>query len=82
MAADSENGVRVTQQVIYETLMQLKTEVAILNDKIPSEIEKTDREIADHEIRIRKLEKHMWLVAGASATLASALSTMLSNISI
>jgi hypothetical protein len=82
MAAESENGVRVTQQVIYETLMQLKTEVAILNDKIPSEIEKTDREIEDHEIRIRKLERHMWLVAGASATGASLLSTMLTNISL
>jgi hypothetical protein len=41
MSGKSENGVRVTQQVIYETLMQLKTEVAILNDKIPSEIEKS-----------------------------------------
>jgi hypothetical protein len=70
----------VTQTVIYETLMELKTQVAILNDRIPSEIEKTDREIADHEIRIRKLEKHMWVVAGASAAGASALSTMLSNL--
>ena len=81
MAAESE-GVRVTQAVIYETLMQLKTEVAILNDKIPSEIEKTDREILDHEIRIRRLERHMWLVAGASAAGASAATTMLSNITL
>lgn len=81
MAQENE-GVRVTQTVIYETLMQLKTEVAILNDRIPSEIEKTDREIADHELRIRKLERHMWLVAGASAAGASALSTMLSNMSL
>jgi hypothetical protein len=82
MATESENSVRVTQHVIYETLMQLKTEVAILNDKIPSEIEKTDREIADHELRIRKLERHMWLVAGASAAGASAISTMLSNLTL
>ena len=62
--------------------MQLKTEVAILNDRIPSEIEKTDREIADHESRIRRLERHMWLVAGASAAGASALSTMLGNMTL
>lgn len=81
MAAENE-GVRVTQTVIYETLMQLKTEVAILNDRIPSEIEKTDREIADHELRIRKLERHMWLVAGGSAAGASVLSSMISNMTL
>ena len=75
-----ETGVRVTQAVIYETLMQLKTEVAILNDKIPSEIEKTDKEIADHEARIRKLERMIWVAAGAAAAGGSAMTTFISNI--
>ncbi len=74
-----ENGVRITQTVIYETLMQLKTEVAILNDKIPSEIEKTDREIADHESRIRKLERMIWLASGAAAAGGSAITSFISN---
>lgn len=80
MAAESENGVRVTQAVIYETLMELKTQVAILNDRIPSEIEKTDREIADHEARIRKLERSMWLVAGASAAGAGVITSAVNNL--
>lgn len=74
-----ENGVRVTQAVIYETLMQLKTEVAILNDKIPSEIEKTDKEIADHEVRIRRLERQLWLIAGAAAAAGSTVANLLNT---
>lgn len=74
-----ENGVRVTQAVIYETLMQLKTEVAILNDKIPSEIEKTDKEIADHETRIRRLERQLWLIAGAAAAAGSTVANLLNT---
>lgn len=77
--AGEENGVRITQAVIYETLMQLKTEVAILNDKIPSEIEKTDREIADHESRIRKLERMIWVATGAAGAAGSAITSFLTN---
>lgn len=76
MAAETE-GVRVTQAVIYETLMALKTEVAILNDKIPNEIEKTDKEIADHEVRIRRLERQVWIAAGAAAVASSTLTNLL-----
>lgn len=75
-----ENGVRITQAVIYETLMQLKMEVAILNDKIPSEIEKTDKEIADHEHRIRKLEKLIWIATGAAGATGGAITTFISNL--
>lgn len=74
-----ENGVRITQAVIYETLMQLKTEVAILNDKIPSEIEKTDKEIADHEGRIRKLERMIWIATGSAGAVGSAITTFIAN---
>lgn len=77
MAAESEQGVRVTQAVIYETLMELKTQVAILNDKIPHEIEKTDKEIADHEARIRRLERQVWIASGAAAVTASTLTNLL-----
>ncbi len=75
--ANENEGVRVTQTVIYETLMELKTQVAILNDRIPSEIEKTDREIADHEVRIRRLEKQVWIASGAAAVASSALTNLL-----
>lgn len=75
-----ETGVRVTQAVIYETLMQLKTEVAILNDKIPAEIQKTDREIADHEHRIRKLERMIWLAAGAASAGGSAITSFMTRL--
>lgn len=78
MAAE-ENGVRVTQQVIYETLMEVKTQVAILNDKIPVEIEKTDKEIEDHEIRIRRLERQVWLIAGAAAAAGSTVANLLNT---
>jgi hypothetical protein len=74
-----ETGVRVTQAVIYETLMQLKTEVAILNDKIPSEIAKTDREIADHEKRLRNLEQFRWTVVGL-AMASGGLGAVLGNV--
>jgi hypothetical protein len=77
-----ESGFKVTQAVIYETLMQLKTEVAILNDKIPSEIEKTDREIADHEKRLRNLEQFRWTVVGiaiAAGGVSSMITGMIGN---
>jgi hypothetical protein len=74
-----ESGFRVTQAVIYETLMQLKTDVAILADKIPSEIEKTDREIADHEKRLRNLEQFRWTVVGL-AMASGGLGAVLGNI--
>jgi hypothetical protein len=74
-----ETGFRVTQAVIYEAVIQLKTEMAILNDKIPAEIAKTDREIADHEKRLRNLEQFRWTVVGL-AMASGGLGAMLGNV--
>lgn len=47
--------------------IELIKQVERLNEKIPTHIDWVERNMKDHELRIRNLERKMWIVAGGSA---------------
>ena len=47
--------VKVTLDVIYDTLLTMQAQVAPLPDRVD-----------DHEVRIRAIEKYLWIWIGAS----------------
>jgi hypothetical protein len=51
--------------------IELIKQVERLNEKIPTHIDWVERNIKDHEMRLRNLEKRMWVVAGASAVIGA-----------
>jgi hypothetical protein len=51
-------------------------EVTILNERLPNHVDWTERNIKDHEIRIRDLEKARWQTAWVTAA-SSAIMTAL-----
>lgn len=57
----------------------VKTELALVNQKLDFLIEQTNVRGADHEQRLRSLEQFKWLVLGASAGIGG-LSGWLANV--
>jgi len=51
--------------------IELIKQVERLNEKIPTFRDWTERNIKDHELRLRTLERRMWVVAGASAVIGA-----------
>ena len=51
--------------------IELIKQVERLNEKIPTHIDWVERNIKDHEMRLRLLERRMWIVAGASAVIGA-----------
>lgn len=51
--------------------IELIKQVERLNEKIPTHIDWVERNIKDHEMRIRMLERRMWVVAGAAAVVGA-----------
>jgi len=51
--------------------IELIKQVERLNEKLPTHVDWVERNIKDHEMRIRNLERKVWLVAGASAVIGS-----------
>lgn len=51
--------------------IELIKQVERLNEKIPTHIDWVERNMKDHELRIRALERKMWIVAGASAVIGA-----------
>lgn len=49
--------------------IELIKQVERLNEKIPNHIEWVERNLFDHEKRLRALERKLWLAAGAAAML-------------
>ena len=47
--------------------IELIKQVERLNEKIPTHIDWVERNMKDHEVRIRNLEKRVWLASGAAA---------------
>ena len=56
---------------IPQWAIELIKQVERLNEKIPTHIDWVERNIKDHELRIRNLERKVWIVAGASAVIGS-----------
>ena len=51
--------------------IELIKQVERLNEKIPTHIDWVERNIKDHEMRLRMLERRMWIVAGAAAVIGA-----------
>jgi hypothetical protein len=51
--------------------IELIRQVERLNEKIPTHVDWVERNIKDHEMRIRALERKVWIVAGAAGVIAS-----------
>jgi hypothetical protein len=56
---------------IPQWAIELIKQVERLNEKLPTHVDWVERNIKDHEMRIRNLERKVWIVAGASAVIGS-----------
>jgi hypothetical protein len=56
--------------------IELIKQVERLNEKIPTHIDWVERNMKDHELRIRSLERRMWILAGASAVIGALASSI------
>jgi hypothetical protein len=64
-----------------EQILELTRQVTILNERLPNHITWTERNVLDHEKRLRNLEQFRWLMMGvalASGTAGAALSKLFS----
>jgi hypothetical protein len=57
----------VADQEVPLWAQELIREVTILNERLPNHIDYTQRNIADHESRIRTLEAFRWLLLGVAS---------------
>jgi hypothetical protein len=65
---------------IPQWAIELIKQVERLNEKIPTHVDWVEQNIKDHEMRIRNLERKVWLVAGASAVIGSIAAAVWQNI--
>ena len=49
---------------IPQWAQELIREIAVLNEKIPNHVTWTERNILDHERRLRVLEQFRWMIVG------------------
>lgn len=61
--------------------IELIKQVERLNEKIPTHIDWVERNMKDHEMRIRNLERKIWVAAGAAAVIGGFGSSLWSMIS-
>lgn len=62
---------RVVNDEIPSWAIEIIKQVERLNEKIPSHIDWVERNIKDHEMRLRMLERRMWVVAGGAAVVGA-----------
>lgn len=51
-------------ELMEEQILELTRQVTILNERLPNHITWTERNVLDHEKRIRLLEQKVWLYTG------------------
>ena len=51
--------------------IELIKQVERLNEKIPTHVDWVERNIKDHEMRLRAVERKIWIVAGAAGVITS-----------
>ena len=56
--------------------IELIKQVERLNEKIPTHIDWVERNMKDHEVRLRTLERRMWIFSGASAVVGAVASAI------
>lgn len=57
--------------------IELIKQVERLNEKIPTHIDWVERNMKDHEIRIRNLERRIWMAMGGAAAIGAAVSYLM-----
>jgi hypothetical protein len=57
----------VEQEQVPLWAQELIREVTILNERLPNHITWTERNVLDHEKRIRTLEQFRWMIVGIVA---------------
>jgi hypothetical protein len=65
---------------IPQWAIELIKQVERLNEKLPTHVDWVERNIKDHEMRIRNLERKVWIVAGASAVIGSIAAAVWQNL--
>jgi len=65
------------QEQIPAWAQTLIREVTILNERLPNHVDWTERNIKDHEIRLRDLEKARWQTAWITAAASAALTALI-----
>lgn len=63
-----------------EQILELTRQVTILNERLPNHITWTERNVLDHEKRLRNLEQFRWMLMGialASGGIGAAISKLL-----
>ena len=66
---EEEPAVRVTLTTIYNKLLDVEDAV----DPLPTKV-------ADHEVRLRAIEKYLWIWIGASGVLGPGLGQIVNNL--
>jgi hypothetical protein len=51
--------------------IELIKQVERLNEKIPTHVDWVERNIKDHEMRLRAVERKIWVVAGAAGVVGA-----------
>ena len=76
---EDEPAAKITMTAIYNELRHVAETVNSLNERLPTHISQTEKDvaevrsdIADHERRLRTIESRMWLVVGGFGLLAAA----------
>ena len=72
----SSIGACLVNDEIPAWAIDLIKQIERLNEKIPTHVDWVERNIKDHEMRLRMLERRMWIIAGA-ATIIGAVGTMI-----
>jgi len=67
----------VNHEEIPAWAIELIKQVERLNEKIPTHVDWVERNIKDHEMRIRGLERKLWIFMGASAVIGGSLGAWL-----
>lgn len=67
----------MTDEQIPQWAQALIREVTILNERLPHHVTWTERNVKDHEVRIRDLEKARWQTAWVTAAASAALTALI-----
>jgi hypothetical protein len=57
---------KLSNEPIPQWAVELTKQVAILNEKIPTHVDWVERNMKDHEVRLRALEQFRWILMGVA----------------